>query len=60
VACAVIRRAIAEGHADSLDEVETEVFRAMWTPRYLPVRYEPHRATFLLNERVRIDAMLHG
>jgi malate dehydrogenase (oxaloacetate-decarboxylating)(NADP+) len=60
VAGAVIRRAIAEGHADPLDEVEGEVFRAMWTPRYLPVRYEPHRARFLLNERVRIDAMLHG
>ena len=41
VACAVIRRAVAEGHASpgilaSLDET---VRRAMWFPTYRPVRY---------------------
>jgi len=46
VACAVIRRAVAEGHADrrlvtSLDET---VRQAMWFPSYKPIRYEPERA----------------
>jgi hypothetical protein len=61
VAGAVIRRAIAEGHADPIadGDIAIEVFRAMWSPRYLPVRYEPHRARRVLNERVRIEAMLH-
>jgi len=41
VACAVIRRAVAEGHASprmlaSLDET---VRNAMWFPTYRPVRY---------------------
>lgn len=43
VACAVIRRAVAEGHADAeiLDGLEEAVTRAMWSPDYLPIRYEP-------------------
>jgi malate dehydrogenase (oxaloacetate-decarboxylating) len=43
VACATIRRAVAEGHADRgiLDSLETRVEEAMWFPEYLPVRYEP-------------------
>ncbi|NIM51029.1 MAG: oxaloacetate-decarboxylating malate dehydrogenase [Gemmatimonadales bacterium] len=42
VACAVIRRAVAEGHADKgiLDELEKTVERAMWYPEYRPIRYE--------------------
>jgi malic enzyme len=43
VGCAVIRRAVAEGHASpgilaSLDET---VRNAMWFPTYRPVRYRP-------------------
>ncbi len=43
VACAVIRRAVSEGHADAeiLLNLEKNVQRAMWFPEYLPVRYEP-------------------
>jgi malate dehydrogenase (oxaloacetate-decarboxylating) len=43
VACAVIRRAVAEGHADArvLVNLEETVQRAMWFPDYLPFRYEP-------------------
>ncbi len=43
VACAVIRRAVKEGHADSeiLTNLEETVRRAMWYPEYLPIRYEP-------------------
>jgi len=43
VACAVIRRAVAEGHADAgvLVNLEESVRRAMWFPEYLPIRYEP-------------------
>lgn len=42
VACAVIRRAVAEGHADEevLIKLEETVERAMWFPEYLPIRYE--------------------
>jgi malic enzyme len=42
VACAVIRRAVEEGHAeaDILQNLEETVRRAMWFPEYLPVRYE--------------------
>jgi malic enzyme len=42
VACAVIRRAIAEGHAPpAADEhVEEAVAAAMWMPEYRPIRYE--------------------
>ncbi len=44
VACAVIRCAVAEGHADAsvLVNLEEVVRRAMWFPEYLPIRYEPH------------------
>ncbi len=43
VACAVIRRAVAEGHADEevLEDLEGTVETAMWFPAYRPVRYEP-------------------
>jgi len=43
VACAVIRRAVADGHAspDILDNLEQKVSRAMWLPEYMPIRYEP-------------------
>jgi malate dehydrogenase (oxaloacetate-decarboxylating) len=43
VACATIRRAVQEGHADAeiLENLEKTVERAMWYPEYLPVRYEP-------------------
>lgn len=43
VACAVVRRAVKEGHADAsvLNNLEKNVSRAMWYPEYLPVRYEP-------------------
>jgi malic enzyme len=44
VACAVIRRAIAEGEAAPLDDIEAAVTAAMWQPRYLPIRFEPQRA----------------
>jgi malate dehydrogenase (oxaloacetate-decarboxylating) len=42
VACATIRRAVAEGHADPeiLEGLEKTVDRAMWYPEYLPLRYE--------------------
>jgi malate dehydrogenase (oxaloacetate-decarboxylating)(NADP+) len=42
VACATIRRAVEEGHAeaDILVNLEETVRRAMWFPEYLPVRYE--------------------
>jgi malate dehydrogenase (oxaloacetate-decarboxylating)(NADP+) len=45
VACAVIRRAVADGHAAPalLNGVEETVSRAMWVPRYRPLRYEPQR-----------------
>ncbi len=43
VACAVVRRAVAEGLVDAsvLHHLETQVRDAMWIPEYLPVRYEP-------------------
>jgi malic enzyme len=43
VACAVIHRAVTEGHADVtiLDDLEARVTAAMWNPDYLPIRYEP-------------------
>ena len=43
VACAVIRRAVAEGHADpsALVNLEESVRRSMWFPEYLPLRFEP-------------------
>jgi len=41
VACAVIRCAVSEGHADPdiLENLEETVKNAMWFPDYLPVRY---------------------
>jgi len=44
VACAVIRRAVSEGHAAPgiLPGLEETVSRAMWFPTYRPVRYEPY------------------
>jgi len=46
VACAVIRRAVAEGHADEevLVNLEEVVRQAMWFPEYLPVHCEPATA----------------
>lgn len=43
VACATVRRAVAEGHAEPeiLDHLEKMVERAMWVPEYLPMRFEP-------------------
>ena len=42
VACATIRRAVAEGHADPeiLEHLEKTVEGAMWVPEYLPIRFE--------------------
>jgi malic enzyme len=42
VACAVIRRAVEEGHADGslLAGLEERVGRAMWQPEYRPLRYD--------------------
>ncbi len=42
VACATIRRAVEEGHAEEeiLEGLEETVRRAMWIPEYLPIRYE--------------------
>lgn len=46
VACAVIRRAVDEGHADEriLTDLEDRVEKAMWLPEYCPIRYRPHEA----------------
>jgi len=43
VACAVIRCAVEEGLAepDLLPDLDVRVRDAMWSPDYLPVRYEP-------------------
>jgi malic enzyme len=43
VACAVIRRAIEEGHAPAStnEAIEGNVGRAMWRAEYRPLRYEP-------------------
>ena len=40
VACAVIRRAVAEGHAAAsmLQDLDDRVRRAMWFPRYRPIQ----------------------
>jgi malic enzyme len=47
VACAVIRRAVAEGHASPgiLADLEQTVRRAMWLPEYRPIRYQRGRRT---------------
>ena len=41
--CAVIRRAVAEGHAEpsALQDLEQRVRLAMWVPRYRPFRHGP-------------------
>jgi malic enzyme len=46
VACAVIRRAVDEGHANQsiLDGLEERVEKSMWFPDYCPIRYRPHEA----------------
>ncbi len=43
IACAVIRRAVAEGLASPgiLTGLEETLRRAMWFPKYRPVRYQP-------------------
>ncbi|MEJ2109211.1 MAG: NAD-dependent malic enzyme [Acidobacteriota bacterium] len=43
VACATIQRAVAEGYAEEefLEGLEETVHRAMWSPEYIPIRYEP-------------------
>ena len=41
VAVAVIRRAISEGHASPVENIEMTVREAMWFPEYLPIRFEP-------------------
>jgi malic enzyme len=54
VACAVIRRAVAEGHASPaiLTGLEETVSRAMWFPAYRPVRYQPSRSMTSTNAAV--------
>jgi malic enzyme len=46
VACAVICRAVEEGHTDErvLTDLEDRVEKAMWFPDYCPARYRPHEA----------------
>jgi malate dehydrogenase (oxaloacetate-decarboxylating) len=48
VACAVIRRAVAERQADEglLEDLEGTVTGAMWFPSYRPIRYEPFGAVY--------------
>ena len=43
VACAVIRRAVEEGHAEGelLEHLEQRVSASMWFPEYRPLVYEP-------------------
>jgi malic enzyme len=43
VACATVRQAVKEGNADEeiLEDLEENLRRAMWEPKYLPIRYEP-------------------
>ncbi len=42
VACATVRQAVKEGNADEgiLEDLEENLRRAMWEPKYLPIRYE--------------------
>jgi malic enzyme len=42
VACATVTQAVKEGHADEeiLEGLEENLRRAMWEPKYLPIRYE--------------------
>jgi malic enzyme len=43
VACAVVRRAVEEGHAEeqALEDLEARIEKVMWFPEYRPIRYEP-------------------
>jgi malic enzyme len=43
VACAVVRRAVEEGHAKKavLENLEERIEKVMWFPEYRPIRYEP-------------------
>jgi malic enzyme len=43
VACRTVERAVKEGYADEeiLEDLEENIKRAMWFPKYLPMRYEP-------------------
>jgi malate dehydrogenase (oxaloacetate-decarboxylating)(NADP+) len=43
VACAVVKRAVEEGHAEeeALEDLEARIEKAMWFPEYRPIRYEP-------------------
>lgn len=43
VACATVKQAVKEGHADAdiLEDLEETLQHAMWEPKYLPMRYEP-------------------
>jgi hypothetical protein len=38
-----VHQAVKEGHADEsiLEGLEENLERAMWYPKYLPMRYEP-------------------
>jgi len=42
IACTVIRRAVAEGHAapSMAQNIAERVAQAMWFPEYMPIRYE--------------------
>jgi malic enzyme len=42
VACAVVRRAVEEGHAEAeaQEDLEESIEKAMWFPEYRPIRYE--------------------
>ncbi|HUN90390.1 MAG TPA: NAD-dependent malic enzyme [Terriglobales bacterium] len=42
VACATVKQAVKEGYADAdvLEDLEESLNRAMWEPKYLPIRYE--------------------
>ncbi len=42
VACATVRQAVKEGYADEeiLEGLEESLRRAMWEPKYVPMRYE--------------------
>ena len=43
VACAVVKRAVEEGHAEkeALENLEERLKKAMWFPDYRPIRFEP-------------------
>jgi malic enzyme len=63
VACAVIRRAVTEGHADAsvLTNLDESVRRAMWFPEYLPIRYESQGAAGVRDApAVREEGVLVG